>query len=96
MIALVALESVLGIVCPLTVWESALRLEAHEAPYSRSFIEFWIGRILFYDFPPWVFIAAYCAVCALVLFLYFKYPPRRSPSKASPPSKPEAGDRSRP
>ena len=54
-IAFVAAESLAGIWCPLTVWEDALR-GRHE---EKSFIARWIHRVMFYDFPEWVFTAAY-------------------------------------
>lgn len=54
-IAYVAGEALLGIVCPLTVWEDALR-GRHE---EKSFVARWIHRMLFYEFPDWVFTAAY-------------------------------------
>ena len=50
-IAFVATEALAGIWCPLTVWEDALR-GAHG---SKSFIARWIHRLMFYDFPEWVF-----------------------------------------
>lgn len=42
-IAVIAAESLFGIVCPLTVWEDRLRGEQ----ISTGFIERWIDRILF-------------------------------------------------
>jgi hypothetical protein len=47
-IAVIAAESLFGIVCPLTVWEDRLRGKQ----ISTGFIERWIDRILFYDAPP--------------------------------------------
>jgi hypothetical protein len=54
-IAYVAGEALLGIWCPLTVWEDALR-GRHE---EKSFVARWIHRVLFYDLPEAVFTAAY-------------------------------------
>jgi hypothetical protein len=50
-IAFVAAEALLGIWCPLTVWETQLR----GGDAERSFIAQWVQRLLFYDFPEWVF-----------------------------------------
>lgn len=61
-IAYVAAESIVGAVCPLTVWEDALRGVATE----RSFIARWLQRILFYNFPEWVFTAAYVLFALVV------------------------------
>jgi hypothetical protein len=61
-IAFVAVESLAGVWCPLTIWEDALRREHAE----KSFIARWVHRILFYDFPEWVFTAAYIAFALVV------------------------------
>jgi uncharacterized protein DUF2784 len=61
-IVFVAAESLLGIWCPLTVWEDALR-GRHE---ERSFIARWIHRVMFYDLPEWAFAAAYVLFAFLV------------------------------
>jgi hypothetical protein len=71
-IALVAAESLLGIACPLTVWEDALRGGAA----ARSFVGRWAARVLYYDLPEWVFAAAYCAFAALVVWAWRRVPPR--------------------
>jgi hypothetical protein len=72
-IAFVAAESLAGIVCPLTLWEDRLRgLES-----NAGFIERWVDRILFYDFPPWVFTVAYAAFAALVIVTWFVVAPKR-------------------
>ena len=50
-IALAAGEALLGVWCPLTIWEARLRGTDAE----KSFIAQWVHRVLFYDFPEWVF-----------------------------------------
>jgi hypothetical protein len=62
-IAFVAAEALLGIACPLTVWEDALRSGAGE----RSFVARWVSRLLYYDLPEWVFTAAYVAAALATL-----------------------------
>jgi hypothetical protein len=72
-IALVAAESLMGIVCPLTLWEDALRgQQSHE-----GLIERWVDRVLFYDFPTWMFTVAYTAFAALVVVTWFVVPPAK-------------------
>lgn len=61
-IAFVAAESLAGVWCPLTVWEAALRGRDAE----KSFVAQWIHRLLFYDFPEWVFTLLYVAFALLV------------------------------
>jgi len=73
-ILVIAAESLLGIACPLTVWEDALR----GRQTSSGFIERWIDRLLFYDAPAWVFTAAYVAFAALVLLTWIAVPPTRA------------------
>ena len=61
-IVFVAGEALAGIWCPLTVWEAALR-GAHA---EKSFVASWIHRLMFYDFPEWVFTLAYAAFALAV------------------------------
>jgi len=56
-IVFVAAESLVGIWCPLTIWEDALRGTHAE----KSFVARWVHSVLFYDFPEWVFTSAYVA-----------------------------------
>jgi hypothetical protein len=72
-IVLVAAESVAGIICPLTVWEDRLRGEAS----GSGFIERWVHRIMFYQFPTWVFTAAYIAFAIIVVLTWIAVPPIR-------------------
>jgi hypothetical protein len=83
MIGVVILESVLGLVCPLTVLEDLLRTGTNQASYGEtSFIEYWLGRVLFYDFPSWSFTLAYIVFGFLILFTFIKVPPRRRAKRA--------------
>jgi polyferredoxin len=61
-IAYVAGEALLGVLCPLTVWEDTLR-GRHE---EKSFVARWIHRVMYYDFPEWVFTAAYVLFALVV------------------------------
>ncbi len=69
----VAGESIAGMVCPLTVWEDTLRGRGHES----SFIRHWVGRLLYYDFPGWVFIAAYLLFALAVVITFIRIKPER-------------------
>jgi hypothetical protein len=72
-IALVALEALAGVLCPLTWLEDALR------PSDKSgagFIQRWVSALLFWDFPLWVFTLAYVAFAVLVGLTYRLLPPR--------------------
>jgi len=73
-IALVAGEAVLGIACPLTVWEDLLRGGAR----AESFVGRWVRALLFYQAPEWVFTAAYIAWTLATLATLRLVPPRRN------------------
>jgi hypothetical protein len=73
-IAFVVAESLLGIACPLTLWEDALRGTAG----SDGFIERWVHAWLFWAWPPWVFTALYVGFGALVAITWWRIPPARA------------------
>lgn len=73
----IALQAWLGQLCPLTVWEQALRRHAGQGVYAESFIEHWLSRLIFFEAPWWAFVAAYSAFAALALACWFWLPPRR-------------------
>lgn len=76
-IAIVVLQSWLGIICPLTIWEMQLRQQAGDATYSGSFIAHWLQQLLFYQAPQWVFILCYTIFGALVVLSWFVVKPYR-------------------
>ncbi|MBL8350350.1 MAG: DUF2784 domain-containing protein [Burkholderiaceae bacterium] len=80
-IAVVVLQSWLGIDCPLTTLESWLRMQAGTAGYQQSFIEHWVQRLLYYSAPGWVFATAYTLFGALVAASWWYFPPRRRPPR---------------
>lgn len=77
----IALQAWLGALCPLTIWEQALRRHAGEAAYDESFIEHWLSRLIFFDLPPWAFVAAYTAFAGLVVLAWWRVPPHRVPRR---------------
>jgi hypothetical protein len=70
-IVYIALEAWFGIVCPLTTLELWLREKAGQSVYEGDFIAHWMRQIMFYEAPPWVFIAAYSGFGALVVLSWF-------------------------
>jgi hypothetical protein len=72
-IAFVAAEALLGIACPLTIWEDMLRGGVR----AESFVGRWVERLLYYRAPEWVFTAAYVAWTAATLVTLGLVPPRR-------------------
>jgi hypothetical protein len=75
-IGIVVLQAWVGIICPLTTWEMALRERAGGAVYSGSFIAHWLDRILYYRAPPWVFGVIYTLFGAIVIASWFWVRPR--------------------
>ena len=81
-IAFVVLEALAGFVCPLTLWEDALR----GTPQDQGFIQRWIHAWLFWNLPAWIFTAGYAAFGALVALTWWRLPPRRASRGPAPPS----------
>jgi hypothetical protein len=74
---LVAVEAVVGVLCPLTEWEYELRIKAGQRfEGDLTFIARLIRRIIFYEFPDWVFFVCYIAFGGLVIFTLIAIPPR--------------------
>lgn len=72
-IVFVAGEALLGFWCPLTVWEDALRGVHGE----KSFVARWIHRLMYYDFPLWVFTTAYVAFALIVVATWWGVRPKK-------------------
>lgn len=75
-ISIVALESVLAIRCPLTVWEHELRTAAGQSVEDISFVGRLIQSLLYYDVPEDVFRAFYIGFAVLVVVTFVIAPPR--------------------
>ncbi|NQU26512.1 MAG: DUF2784 domain-containing protein [Candidatus Nealsonbacteria bacterium] len=84
-IALVVVQAVYGIECPLTTCERGFRMAAGETPREGAFIARWAHDLLFYDGEPWVFTTCYCVFGGVVLLTLLLAPPRW-PWKKGPPS----------
>jgi hypothetical protein len=78
-VVLVAVEALLGVVCPLTEWEYRLReLAGQQVERQMSFVARLVRSIIFYDFPVWVFTVAYVGFALLVAGSFLLFPPRRA------------------
>jgi hypothetical protein len=64
-IGIVVVQSWLGVICPLTILEMALREKAGEAVYAGSFISHWLSTLLYYQAPDWLFVVVYTAFGAI-------------------------------
>ena len=76
-IGIVVLQSWVGVICPLTTWEMALREQAGDVVYSGSFISHWLESILYFQAPAWVFSVCYTVFAAVVVASWLWVRPRR-------------------
>lgn len=66
-ISFVALQAWAGQICPLTLWENALRRQSGDSAYPGTFIGHWLDTLLYHDLPEWVFTAGYTVFGLLVM-----------------------------
>lgn len=69
----VAAETLLGVACPLTVWEDAARGADASAP--GGFIAGALRPMLYYDVPLWWFGVIYVVAALLAIAAWFALPP---------------------
>ena len=74
MMVFITLETLLGITCPLTSIENSLR----GIYQSKSFIEYWIKQIIYWDVPVHFFIILYCIFLGWTFLMWKLFPPRKS------------------
>ncbi|HEY0647856.1 DUF2784 domain-containing protein [Phenylobacterium sp.] len=72
-LAVVALQAVLGRACFLTDWQGALTGGGTEDPLIMR----WVNSVIFWPLPMWAFTAAYVAVFAYVVALWWFVRPER-------------------
>ena len=79
-ILFVTAESLVGMACPLTEWEDFLR---NTGSGGTSFMQRWVGRVIFHDLPEWVFTLAYVLFALAVLATFLLIRPRHHDIKIS-------------
>ena len=75
LIVFVIVQAWLGQLCPLTHLENNLRIKAGETDYPGSFVAYWLGELLYYDLPMWVFVLLYSIFGLLVIVCWIKVKP---------------------
>jgi hypothetical protein len=76
-IAAVVAESLFGVICPLTTWETELRRKAGEDPaYAGSFIQHWVHRVMFFEISERTFTLIYVVFFVLIVLSLVVVPPR--------------------
>ena len=76
-IGVVVVQAWLGIICPLTTLEMALREKAGDSTYGGTFVAHWLQRLIYYEAPPWVFAVSYTVFGLAVVGSWLKFRPRR-------------------
>ncbi len=79
-IAVIVVETWLGVLCPLTKLEIWLRDQSAGHSYAGGFVEHWLQQLLYYHAPPWVFGLGYTVFGVLALASWWVFPPRSKPS----------------
>ena len=75
-IGIVVLQAWLGIICPLTTLEMALRDRGGDVTYEGTFMAHWLRKCLFYQAPFWVFTVCYTLFALTVIGTWFGFRPR--------------------
>ena len=76
MIGIVALEALVGVLCPLTEWEHQLREAAGGPVEQGSFVGRWAHRLIFVDVSLEMLTLCYCLFAAVVIVMFVMIPPR--------------------
>jgi hypothetical protein len=77
MMLLVVLEAFIGMICPLTEWETAIRAKGPGGNiYPKGFIAALVAKLLFSDFELWVYTLLYIVTALIIIDLYILIPPK--------------------
>ena len=88
LMGVVLLESLAGVFCPLTSWETRLR-QAADAGFAgdgQGFVPRWVGKVLFHDLGESVFTVIYVLFFAAVAVTLWLVPVRRTRAGRENPS----------
>jgi len=80
LMAVVLMESLVGVLCPLTDWEFDLRQAAGASTTDegQSFVAHWVTKLLFHDFDETTYTIAYALFFMAVVMTIFLVPIRRT------------------
>ena len=73
LICLVALETFLGVKCPLTIIE----IHLNNLNYSETFIAYWISKVIYWNLPTLFFIVLYAVCVSWTILMWKIFPPRK-------------------
>ena len=72
LITFVAIESIVGIICPLTILENNLR----GTITNQTLVSKYLSKLIFFDFPGSFFLSLYLIGFLFAVYLNLKYPPK--------------------
>lgn len=76
-ILIVAVQAILDVSCPLTLWENRLRsLAGQTVEWDISFIGRLLRLFVFYNFPSWFFTVLHVSFAGIVLLTLIFVPPK--------------------
>ena len=89
--AVVLLEALFGVVCPLTTWEIQLRKLGGQVVYEdQTFMQYWIHKIMFFQLEQTTFTIIYSVFFTALLLSFIFVFPELPGRKAKPlPEQPE-------
>ncbi|MHB1645686.1 MAG: DUF2784 domain-containing protein [bacterium] len=73
---IVSIQAVLGKACFLTYIQSDLLENAGKKGYTVPFIQTYIDRLIYYNFPIWAFSIVYVILFLYTLYLWYIFPPQ--------------------
>lgn len=77
--AIVLVQALVGVLCPLTVWEAELRRRAGQPTYGdATFIQYWLQLLLYWEFPAVAFVVLYAAIMIAIAASWWWVKPRSS------------------
>ena len=69
----ITIETLMGLTCPLTYIENALR----GTDQTTTFISFWLMKIIYWDMPSHFFIGLYLICVTWLLVFWRLHPPKK-------------------
>jgi hypothetical protein len=78
-LAVVALQAVVGALCFLTIWQNVLLGASGDTASEPSVIETIVTRLIFWPLPLWAFVVIYIAAFGYTLAMWWLVPPYRHP-----------------
>ncbi len=73
---IVTVQAILGDACFLTDIQSDLLQTAGKRGYRVPFIQTYVDRLVYYNFPVWAFSIVYVILFVYTIYLWFKAPPK--------------------